>query len=125
MKIFDLVAASGHLDMLKYIESHMNDYFPNCFATTDAMDNAAAGMCVYICINYENSNVWFLNLSIFNMHVYLCHIYIFYTFAAGHLNVVEYLSLHRLQQEGCTADAMDLAAANGHLHVVQWLHHNR
>ncbi|KAE8990066.1 hypothetical protein PR003_g24627 [Phytophthora rubi] len=26
---------------------------------------------------------------------------------------------------GCTAAAMDGAAANGHMDVVQWLHHNR
>ncbi|KAF1321043.1 Ankyrin repeat-containing protein, partial [Globisporangium splendens] len=31
----------------------------------------------------------------------------------------------RIVPEGCTADAMDKAAENGHLHVVMWLHENR
>ncbi|KAG3242646.1 hypothetical protein PI124_g12527 [Phytophthora idaei] len=39
--------------------------------------------------------------------------------AAGHLDVVNWLHVNRT--EGCTTDAMDLAALNGHLEVVQWL----
>ncbi|TYZ52211.1 hypothetical protein PybrP1_008279, partial [[Pythium] brassicae (nom. inval.)] len=38
----------------------------------------------------------------------------------GHLTVVEWLHAHR--REGCTTSAMDLAAANGHAEVVQWRH---
>ena len=47
-------------------------------------------------------------------------------FAAGndHLDVVQWLHLHR-PDEGCTIDAMDYAAGNGHLDVVKWLHLNR
>ena len=33
--------------------------------------------------------------------------------------------LHENRSEGCTKYAMNLAAGNGHLHVVQWLHKNR
>ena len=38
----------------------------------------------------------------------------------GHLEVVKWL--HDNREEGCTHNAMDLAAMNGNLHVVQWLH---
>jgi hypothetical protein len=37
--------------------------------------------------------------------------------------VVQWLHDHRT--EGCTTDAMDWAAINGHLHMVQWLHEHR
>ncbi|CAN0063652.1 unnamed protein product [Choristocarpus tenellus] len=43
--------------------------------------------------------------------------------AAGHLDVVKWLHKHRT--EGATKAAMDWAAAKGHLQVVTWLHHNR
>lgn len=43
--------------------------------------------------------------------------------ANGHLDVVKWLHIHR--SEGCTTAAMDCAAANDHLDVVQWLHSNR
>jgi hypothetical protein len=35
----------------------------------------------------------------------------------GHLDVVKWLHAHR--SEGCTTDAMDKAAANNHLEMVQ------
>ena len=41
----------------------------------------------------------------------------------GHLHVVQWLHLNRT--EGCHTWAMNLAAMNGHLHIVQWLHLNR
>ncbi len=41
----------------------------------------------------------------------------------GHLKVV--IWLHENREEGCTEDAMDGAAKNGHLEVVQWLRQNR
>ena len=41
----------------------------------------------------------------------------------GHLEVVKWL--HQNRTEGCTTDAMDHAASNGHLDVVKWLHQNR
>jgi hypothetical protein len=41
----------------------------------------------------------------------------------GDLKVVKWL--HKNRKEGCTTDAMDHAARNGHLQVVQWLHENR
>ncbi|MHB1952549.1 MAG: ankyrin repeat domain-containing protein [Sulfobacillus sp.] len=41
----------------------------------------------------------------------------------GHLDVVAFL--HHNQTEGCTEFAMDLAAMNGHLPVVAFLHQNR
>ena len=40
----------------------------------------------------------------------------------GHLEVVEWLHLNR--KEGCTVYAMDQAAENGHLEVVRWLQNN-
>ncbi|EQC25729.1 hypothetical protein SDRG_16391 [Saprolegnia diclina VS20] len=43
--------------------------------------------------------------------------------ANGHLAVVAFLHAHRT--EGCTVKAMDEAAANGHLEVVEFLHFNR
>ncbi|RLN43697.1 hypothetical protein BBJ28_00013362 [Nothophytophthora sp. Chile5] len=43
--------------------------------------------------------------------------------ANGHLEVVQWL--HANRTEGCTTAAMDGAAVSGHLHVVQWLHANR
>ncbi|KDO28662.1 hypothetical protein SPRG_06517 [Saprolegnia parasitica CBS 223.65] len=43
--------------------------------------------------------------------------------AHGHLDVVRFLHLHR--REGCTTNAMDMAAALGHVEVVQFLHVNR
>ncbi|ETO62029.1 hypothetical protein F444_20026 [Phytophthora nicotianae P1976] len=43
--------------------------------------------------------------------------------AHGHLAVIQWLHMHR--KEGCTANAMDGAATYGHLHVVQWLQENR
>ncbi|ETV95869.1 hypothetical protein H310_10908 [Aphanomyces invadans] len=39
--------------------------------------------------------------------------------ANGHLHVVQYLHGHR--SEGCTVDAIDRAAQNGHLDVVRFL----
>lgn len=41
----------------------------------------------------------------------------------GHLSIVQWL--HENRSEGCTAQAMDLAAAANHLDVDQWLHTNR
>ncbi|EQC33881.1 hypothetical protein SDRG_08562, partial [Saprolegnia diclina VS20] len=43
--------------------------------------------------------------------------------ANGHLDVVSFLHVHR--HEGCTEEAMDDAAAYGHLEVVEFLHLNR
>ncbi|RLN77598.1 hypothetical protein BBJ28_00000463 [Nothophytophthora sp. Chile5] len=45
--------------------------------------------------------------------------------AAGnnHLDVVQWL--HKNRTEGCSARAMDLAAGNGHLEMVKWLHNHR
>ncbi|KAE9087782.1 hypothetical protein PF007_g20240 [Phytophthora fragariae] len=40
--------------------------------------------------------------------------------ANGHMDVVQWL--HRNRNEGCTMDAMDSAAGNGHLDMVKWLH---
>lgn len=41
----------------------------------------------------------------------------------GHLSVVQFLDKHRC--EGCSTRAINQAALNGHLHVVKWLHANR
>ncbi|KAF0683186.1 Aste57867_24750 [Aphanomyces stellatus] len=41
----------------------------------------------------------------------------------GHLEVVQFLHMHR--REGCTTNAMDFAAKHGHLEVVQFLHAHR
>jgi hypothetical protein len=41
----------------------------------------------------------------------------------GHLEVVKWL--HENRMEGCTKYAMDWAAWYGHLEVVKWLHENR
>ena len=41
----------------------------------------------------------------------------------GHLEVVTWL--HQNRKEGCTTWAMDFAAANGHLEVLKWLYQNR
>lgn len=43
--------------------------------------------------------------------------------ANGHLHVVQWL--HENRSEGCTTAAMDGAAEAGHLEVVEWLHENR
>lgn len=43
----------------------------------------------------------------------------------GHLSVVQYLTEDPLRHEGGTTDAMDRAAANGHLECLQWLYFNR
>lgn len=43
--------------------------------------------------------------------------------AQGHLEMVTYL--HENRKEGTTVEAMDMAATNGHLEVVRWLHVNR
>ncbi|ETL92756.1 hypothetical protein F442_09239 [Phytophthora nicotianae P10297] len=43
--------------------------------------------------------------------------------AHGHLDVVQWL--HANRSEGCTTAAMDLAATNGHLDTVEWLHAHR
>ena len=41
----------------------------------------------------------------------------------GYLEVVKWLHFNR--SEGCSTNAIDLAAQNGHLGVVKWLHSNR
>ena len=41
----------------------------------------------------------------------------------GHLHIVKWL--HENRKEDCTVKAIDWAAKNGHLEVVKWLHHNR
>ncbi|KAI8848893.1 hypothetical protein BC829DRAFT_489808 [Chytridium lagenaria] len=41
----------------------------------------------------------------------------------GHLDVVQFL--HETRKEGCTTEAMDMAAAGGHLDVVRFLHERR
>ncbi|KAL3667621.1 hypothetical protein V7S43_007175 [Phytophthora oleae] len=43
--------------------------------------------------------------------------------AHGHLDVVQWL--HANCSQGCTTAAMDRAAQNGHLETVKWLHFNR
>ncbi|KAG1685609.1 hypothetical protein DVH05_007907 [Phytophthora capsici] len=43
--------------------------------------------------------------------------------ANGHLDVVQWL--HANCSQGCTTSAMDLAAYNGYLETVKWLHANR
>ncbi|KAJ3409650.1 Cullin-4 [Chytridiales sp. JEL 0842] len=40
----------------------------------------------------------------------------------GHLDIV--IFLHQNRSEGCTPSAIDYAAANNHLNVVKWLHDN-
>ena len=45
------------------------------------------------------------------------------TAGEGHLDIVQWL--HHNRTEGCTIAAMDNAAGEGHLDIVQWLHHNR
>ncbi|KAL2915048.1 hypothetical protein HK105_205371 [Polyrhizophydium stewartii] len=42
--------------------------------------------------------------------------------ACGHLQVVEFLLTNR--SDGCTAGAVDWAARNGHIHVLEWFHHH-
>ena len=69
----------------------------------------------WVCIVYSVYNSYTIYLYIYT-YTYTHPIYV-----AGHLAAVQYLS-HR---EGCTADAMDSAATNGHLEVVQWLNENR
>lgn len=106
VKIYDLTAATGNVDTLRYIDEHRLDYFPNMFVTLDAMDNAAAG-----------------NLEILRRIYLYCisHALLLFLHTEGHLEAVQYLS----NREGCTTDAMDNAASNGHLNVVQWLNENR
>jgi hypothetical protein len=41
----------------------------------------------------------------------------------GHLDVVKWL--HANRTEGCTKNALDWAAIYGHIQVVHWLHKNR
>eukprot|EP01135_Chromosphaera_perkinsii_P001349 Nk52_evm76s164 gene=Nk52_evmTU76s164 len=41
----------------------------------------------------------------------------------GHLALIQWLHSHR--NEGCTVNAMNWAAEMGHIDVVQWLHENR
>ena len=41
----------------------------------------------------------------------------------GHLELVKWL--HEHEKEGCTKHAIDSAAGNGHLEVVKFLHENR
>ena len=41
----------------------------------------------------------------------------------GYLEIVKWL--HANKKEGCTTDAMDWAADNNHLEIVKWLHLNR
>lgn len=41
----------------------------------------------------------------------------------GHLDVVKWLHEHR--REGCTTEAVDMAAGYGHLEVLQFLYANR
>ena len=43
--------------------------------------------------------------------------------AQGHLEMVQWL--HQNRREGTTVDALDLAATFGRLEVVKWLHENR
>ncbi len=43
--------------------------------------------------------------------------------ANGHLEVVKWLHINR--KEGCYEIALRRAAANGHLDVVEWLRNNR
>lgn len=40
----------------------------------------------------------------------------------GHLHVLQWLHVNRT--EGCTSRSIDLAASNGHLHIVDWLESN-
>ncbi|KAL3657633.1 hypothetical protein V7S43_017436 [Phytophthora oleae] len=46
-----------------------------------------------------------------------------YAAANGHLEVVQWLHMNR--SEGCTTKAMNSAAKEGHLEVVKWLYRNR
>ncbi|GAB9472118.1 hypothetical protein Gpo141_00009306 [Globisporangium polare] len=43
--------------------------------------------------------------------------------ANGQLEIVQWL--HENHWQGCTTEAMDLAASQNHLYVVKWLHENR
>ena len=43
--------------------------------------------------------------------------------AHGHLEIVKWLHEHSV--EGYTTNAMDLAASNGYLEIVKWLHEHR
>ena len=69
--------------------------------TTDAMDIAAE--------------------SKFHAWTYLSVLYVFVI--DGQLDVVAYLSENRF--EGCTTEAMDMAATNGHVQVLQYLRAHR
>jgi hypothetical protein len=41
----------------------------------------------------------------------------------GHLHIVKWIHFNR--DEGCSHEAMDWAAEDGHLDVIEWLHENR
>ncbi|EQC36882.1 hypothetical protein SDRG_05711 [Saprolegnia diclina VS20] len=114
----DYAAANGHLEIIAFLHAHRRE---GC--TVEAMNAAAANGHLEIIAflhahRREGCTVEAMNDAAAN----------------GHVNVVEFLQRHRT--EGCTTSALthsitqghlnthmlDIAANNGHLAVVQYLH---
>ena len=74
-------------------------------ATAEAIDSAAARGHLHV-VQWLTANLPGLASTTMAMDCAAC---------AGHLNVVKFL--HKARDEGCTAEAMDLASKRGHLEV--------
>lgn len=126
-----LAAAKGHLHIIQWL-------YDNKAATTDAIDYAAeAGHLHIVQWLYANCKISgterTMGVAALRGHLHVVQWLhkngnlsnttdgIDYAVSGNRLEIIKWL-----HQNGhsCTKNAMNDAAARGHLHIVQWLHHN-
>ncbi|RLN77599.1 hypothetical protein BBJ28_00000462 [Nothophytophthora sp. Chile5] len=127
--VFDVAAKNGHLEVVRYLHEleaaigEENERKRKRHDTSEAFDQAD-GLGVLESLYIDTNTRRCRRNGTLEMSTPPCTRGAMDGAAANnHLDVVEWL--HDNRTEGCSTIAMDLAAQNGHLEMVQWLHHNR
>ncbi|RHY97517.1 hypothetical protein DYB35_007554 [Aphanomyces astaci] len=134
--VLDVAASQGHLDIVTFLHHHRRE---GC--TTAAMDGAAGNGHLSVvkflhAHRSEGCTKSAISLAAAHGHldviVWLCRHRkegwhpeaLTHAAAGGHVDVLAFL-LRRRPRAGCLMLGMDLAATNGHLNVVTFLHTHR
>ncbi|KAE9085602.1 hypothetical protein PF007_g21080 [Phytophthora fragariae] len=108
----DNAAANGHLDVVQWLHENRSE---GC--TTNAVDQATSRYCRMSSCCRNSSHASSCGNRLKDRKEYEPN-----AFVKGQLSIVKWL--HANHWEGCTAKAMDGAAANGNFEMVKWLHEN-
>ncbi|KAF1314344.1 hypothetical protein FI667_g16756, partial [Globisporangium splendens] len=129
--VMDAAASGGHLEIIKFLHEHRSE---GC--TGAAMEDAATNGSLDEYYNATRYTITPLHLAARNSHLESVKFLHEYDGDEGcskdamdqaatndHLAIVQFR--HKNRGEGCTEEAMDGAARNGHIDVVQFLHTHR